>query len=126
MQRLRDCFPLKIAFGIAFFFLLADCASSQALTPAWVELGENGRALARIVVNGPQDCPAIQIDSVSRAMSLRPNMPQGLRPVCEFAIPANVKSASVNARALVLPKGNAARVIVIGDTGCRVLRGQVQ
>jgi hypothetical protein len=126
MQRLRDCFRFKIALGMALFFILADCANSQALTPAWVELGENGRALARIVVNGPQDCPVIQIDGASRAMSLRPNMPQGLRPVCEFAIPANAKSASMNARPLVLPKANPARVIILGDTGCRVLRGRVQ
>jgi len=53
-------------------------------------------------------------------MSLRPNMPAGLRPACEFAIPGGAKSASVNARPLALPKPNPARVIVIGDSGCRI------
>ena len=121
--RIYNRFSLALA---AAFFLSAACARSQTLTPVWVQLGEDGRAIARIVVSTPQDCPAIQINGVTRAMSLRPNMPQGLRPACEYAIPANAKSASVNAHPLVLPKGNPARVIVIGDTGCRVLRGQIQ
>src|SRR5580692_11750420 len=68
--------------------LAAINANGQALTPAWVELGEDGKAVARIVVNHPQDCPAIQIDGASRPMSLRPNLPPGLRPACEFAIPS--------------------------------------
>jgi hypothetical protein len=119
-----------------YFFpgLMAGCAillatvsaSGQALTPAWVELGEGGRAVARIVVNGPQDCPAIQIDGASRAMSLRQPMPSGLRPLCEFAIPSGAKSASVNAHALALPKPDPARVIAIGDTGCRIKGRQIQ
>src|SRR5271168_223726 len=92
-------------------------ASGQALTPAWVELGEDGKAVARIVVNGPQDCPTIQIDGVSRPMSLRQPMPAGLRPACEFAIPSGAKSASVNALSLALPKSDPTRVIAIGDTG---------
>jgi hypothetical protein len=46
-------------------------AHAQALTPAWVELGEDGKAVARIVVNNPQDCPAIQVDGAGRPMLLR-------------------------------------------------------
>src|SRR5579863_4920116 len=107
-------------------FLAAASASSQALSPAWVELGEDGKAVARIVVNNPQECPAIQIDGATRPMSLRQPMPPGLRPLCEFAIPPGAKSASVNARSLVLPKPNPARVVAIGDTGCRILRTLIQ
>jgi hypothetical protein len=112
---------------VACAILLATVsASGQALTPAWVELGEGGKAVARIVVNSPQDCPAIQIDGTSRAMSLRQPMPSGLRPLCEFAIPSGAKSASVNAHALALPKPDPARVIAIGDTGCRIKGRQIQ
>jgi len=125
MPTARICFRFKLVFAM-LLFLAAASARSQALTPAWVELGENGRALARIVVSNPQDCPAIRIDGENRPMLLREPMPAGLRPVCEFSIPPGAKTASVNSRSLVLPKPNPARVIVIGDTGCRVLRGQVQ
>jgi len=59
-------------------------------------------------------------------MSLRQPVPARFLPVCEYAIPAGAKSASVNARALVLPKPNPTRVIVIGDTGCRIKGRTVQ
>jgi hypothetical protein len=125
MAKQRISFRFLYAFGITFF-LAAACVRSQALTPAWVELGENGKAVARIVVNEPQDCPAILVNRASRPMLLRPNMPQGLKPVCEFTIPAGAKSASVNSRPLQLPKRNPARVVAIGDSGCRILRSQIQ
>ena len=99
---------------------------AQALTPVWVEVGEDGKAFARIVVNTPQDCPAIQIDGVSKQMSLRPKMPDGFRPACEFEIPARVKSASVNSHALVTPKNDPIEVLTIGDTGCRIKGQQIQ
>jgi hypothetical protein len=101
-------------------------ARSQALTPAWVELGEAGQAFARIVVDAPKDCPSILVDGVSSAMTLRPNMPQGLRPACEFSIPATAKKASVNGQSLALPKPNPSRVVVLGDTGCRIQGGRIQ
>jgi len=106
--------------------LAAAAAHAQGLTPAWVELGEEGKAVARIVVNNPQDCPAIQIDGISRPMSFRQPMPAGLLPVCEFAIPPGAKSASVGAHSLVLPKPDPARVIALGDTGCRIKGAQIQ
>jgi Calcineurin-like phosphoesterase len=108
------------------FLFVARGSSAQVLTPAWVELGEDGKALARIVVNIPQDCPAIQIDGASKSMLLRPNMPDGLRPACEFAIPAGAKSASVNSHALALPKNNPTEIIAMGDTGCRIKGQQIQ
>jgi len=125
MAELRIHFRFKHACLFALF-LAAAAARSQALSPAWVESGEGGKAIARIVVTNPRDCPAIQIDGSSRPMSFRQPMPAGLRPVCEFAIPPGAKSASVNAQSLVLPKLNPARVIAIGDTGCRIKGGQTQ
>ena len=123
----RHRFHFRFRFASVFaLFLAAAPARSQALSPAWVELGEDGKAVARIVVNGPQDCPAIKIDGASRPMLLRQPMPAGLRPVCEYAIPSGAKSASVNARPLFLPKSDPVRVIAIGDTGCRILRRQIQ
>jgi hypothetical protein len=107
-------------------FLATIPACGQALTPAWVELGEGGQAFARIVVNAPKDCPAIVVDGASVAMSLRPNMPDGFRPACEFTIPANTKTLSVNGQNLTLPKPDPARIIVLGDTGCRIKGSAIQ
>jgi hypothetical protein len=116
----------RICIFLAVCSISAVRSSAQQLTPAWVEVGEGGQAFARIVVSAPKDCPAIQIDGASRPMSLRPNMPNGLRPACEFAIPASTKTLSVNGQALALPKPNPSRVVVLGDTGCRIKGAEIQ
>ena len=60
---------------------------SQSLTPVWIELGEDGQILARVVVNSPQDCPEVAISGVSHPMSLRSPVPKGFKPACELTIP---------------------------------------
>jgi hypothetical protein len=104
----------------------AVVASAQALSPAWVEVGEGGQAMARIVVSHPQDCPAIRIDGVEHPMSLRQPLPEGLRPACETLLPRTANAASVNGQALALPRAHPARVIALGDTGCRIKGAEVQ
>ena len=114
---------------IKFSLWMFPCAailSGQALTPAWVEVGEGSNVVARVVVNDAQDCPSIRIDGRLRAMPLREPVPRGLRPVCEAAIPAASKSASVFGQKLVLPRRAPHRVVVFGDTGCRVKDAEIQ
>jgi hypothetical protein len=106
--------------------LAAAALSGQILSPAWVELGEGGRPIARIIVNGRGDCPSIQVDGRSMTMLLREPVPDGLRPACEFVVPQGAKSASVNRQILVLPSSNVARAVVLGDTGCRIKGDRVQ
>jgi hypothetical protein len=101
-------------------------AYGQALSPAWVELGDGGQAIVRIVVGRPQDCPPILINGRSQIMHLREPMPAGLRPACEAAIPAGTKTASVNGQALVLPRRTPSRIVAFGDTGCRVKDAEIQ
>ena len=125
-KSVRGTYFVRSFLAVGAVFLAARGSCAQALTPAWVELGEEGQAFARIVVNTPQDCPAIEIDGLSKPMSLRPNMPDGLRPACEFAIPAGAKSASVNSPRLVLQKSNPVKIVTIGDTGCRIKGRQIQ
>ena len=103
---------------------LTPVLTPTLLTPAWVELGENATTIARIVVNQPRDCPVIQIDGVRHAMRVRRPLPAGLRPVCEFKIPAATRTAAVKGQTLILPGPNPTRVIVLGDTGCRI-KGKV-
>jgi hypothetical protein len=106
--------------------LAAALACGQPLSTAWVGVAEGGQGIARVVVDSGQNCPAIQIDGVPWPMSLRQPVPRGLRPVCEFAIPAGVRKAAINEQALALPHANPSRVIAIGDTGCRVKGDELQ
>jgi hypothetical protein len=112
---------------VALLLLAATAAlTGQVLSPAWVEIGESG-SIARIIVAGPRDCPRIEIDGRPlQPMLLRQPVPAGLRPACEASVPATARSASVNGQALALPHGAPSRVIVFGDTGCRVKDDEIQ
>jgi hypothetical protein len=98
----------------------------QLLSPVWVELGEGGTAIARVVVNAADDCPALRVDGSDLPMVLRQPVPTGLRPACEVVVPPEAKSASVNEQTLALPTPDPSRIVAIGDTGCRVSGLRVQ
>jgi calcineurin-like phosphoesterase family protein len=115
---MRSLLPLLLlAFAVA---------RGELLSPVWVELGEGGRAVARVVAAAAQDCPSVEIGGRLQPMLLRQPVPAGFRPLCELAIPVGALAARVNGQALALPRPDPVRVIVIGDTGCRILGGLLQ
>lgn len=103
---------------------------------AWVEIGENNQAIAR-VVTADSVCPSISVNGTATAMTLRAasataalrttvSDPVDSKPsafpvtTCETALPSNTQQASVGGRALPLPKAQPQRIVVIADTGCRL------
>ena len=113
-----------------------DEGRAPTKTYAFVVLGEEGRAIARVITPA-RDCPTIIIDGRSEAMDVRaPAATIPLRPtrsdpaqskpsafpvlVCDKAIPAGTGRASVMGRRLPLPNPSPRRIVVIGDTGCRI------
>ena len=112
------------------------------LASANASLVTSGGLVARAIVqpdaNGNASCPKIRISGVESAMTVRAPAVTSVAsrgdfygsarlvdfPVltCEAALPANTKSASINGQPLkVLPTTAAVnRVVVVGDTGCRV------
>lgn len=113
-------------FCCALLALGAQLCSAQTLTPVWVELGPDGAAIARVVVNSPADCPSVQIDGATQRMTLRQPMPPGFRPACELRIPSSARAASVNGEPLALPHPDPTRIVAFGDTGCRIKKATVQ
>lgn len=122
-----------IAFGFAPG--LAAAAPGTALT-SYVLLGPDGVRIARVITAAAQ-CPDLILDGAKAPMSLRapaetvPQRPTASAPeaskssvfdgaVCEAVIPAKVHSALVAGRVLPLPPAVIRRMVVIGDTGCRV------
>jgi hypothetical protein len=135
------------------FNVPVTCPSDSALNEsAWVEIGPNNQAIARLLT--PYlSCPSITVDSVTSPMTVRA-LPaaEPIRPsstnatvvpgttitsdgntkasvftntTCEFNIPAGAVHAGVAGLNLPLPKSTVNRVVVIGDTGCRVSIGNV-
>jgi hypothetical protein len=111
---------------LALLLTVPALMCGQLLTPVWVEAGEGGRAIARVVVNKASDCPVLIADGASRPMPVRQPVPDGLRPACETVLPTGTKSATVNGQALALFTPNPNRIVVIGDTGCRIKGPRVQ
>ncbi len=95
------------------------------LTPVWTEVGEHG-TVARVVVNAATDCPVVTVDGAAMRMAVRLPVPNGLNPACELQIPASAVAATVAGRPLALPHSDPSRVVVIGDTGCRIKGTAVQ
>ena len=106
--------------------LAAITANGQKLTPAWVEMGEGGQAIVRVVVRAAADCPAIQIDGRPLPMRLRQPVPDGFSPACEATLPRGLHAATVDGQKLHVPRPNPSRVIALGDTGCRVKGAEIQ
>lgn len=100
----------------------APRAHAQPVVPlhVWTELTDGGVAEARAIAPGGV-CPSILIDGRSQVMSVRaspdPAFPQ---TVCAAALPAQTKSASIGEVRLALPKPRMDKIVVLGDTGCRV------
>ncbi len=131
---------LKTVARVALFalplMLSAVAGAEPELKAAWVVLGVNGLAVAR-VVSADGNCPKILIDGKSYPMSLRARAETiALRPTassiadskpssfpfstCEYPLPDKVTRASVGSHNLPVPKTSPQRIVVIGDSGCRM------
>lgn len=125
-----------IALSIVVGFAGSARSSTTRPEAAWVVLGPDGEAVARVVTDAAV-CPKITIGKVTRPMKLRaPAAIEPLRPTasksdltkpsafpvrtCEAQLPTGTRSATIDGKRLPLPKPEAKRIVVIGDTGCRL------
>lgn len=118
--------PAGVCIFVALFAACSPQSSAQQLTPAWIQLGENGAAIAKVIVHAEDKCPSVEIGNKKLDMARRLPIPNGFPPLCEAEIPRKIRSANVNGQALALPKLNPSIVTVFGDTGCRINATQVQ
>lgn len=128
----------------ALLACLAGCASIKGgpvPDAAYIVMGEGGAAMARAITRAAA-CPAITIDGRVAPMTVRaPLQPIVARaaaapgreappssPVltCEATIPAATAQAAVAGEALPLPRAEPTRIVVIGDTGCRLNAKETQ
>ena len=107
---------------------LAPLHARAATSPLyqWTQYVPGGLE-ARAIMDGDQPCPALVVDGSSATMAVR-SSPGEKYPiaVCAARIVAGAKAASIAGEALPLPKPLAKKVLMIGDTGCRIAVEQVQ
>ena len=110
--------------------LLLACASvparSEQLLARWVQMAPSGAAEARVVVQGAT-CPMAAVDGTKIAMHVRA-APDDKFPVllCAITLPVAAQHFSVDGQDLPLPKPAPTRILVLGDTGCRIKGKTVQ
>lgn len=140
----RPLFPISWP-AVATLCLLAGCLGSDpsSMSPpsdvrhSYVLLGENGQAVARAITVAAT-CPGLSVDGAPpEPMTLRaPAASLPPRPtafdanntipstfpvtVCDAPLPAGALRAAIGARELPLPKRHPQKILMIGDTGCRM------
>ena len=104
-------------------------STEQNQTYIWLAVGPNNQQIARVVTTAA-DCPYIQLDNHALQMSQRAkgNQPLDFSQVisCQSDIAKDVQTASINGTKLKLLKPLPQRIAVIGDTGCRMKKGDFQ
>jgi hypothetical protein len=108
----------QLWLGVLLFTL--SSLPADAADPAWIEYGPDG-PLARTIVTGGGACPEIDIDGHRSRMRIHAEPAKNYEvTVCQAAIPAGARSASIGDHALPVHKlGRSAKVAIVGDTGCR-------
>ena len=110
---------------------LATAQAAQArILSQWVQLGPNGSASVRAITEDA--CPAVTLDGKSVPMSVRAeparsfgNVKPAQFPVrsCEATVPSDTIAGVLDGKALPLPRANPQRILVFGDSGCRLKTG---
>ncbi|MFL6718337.1 MAG: metallophosphoesterase family protein, partial [Burkholderiaceae bacterium] len=113
-----------------------EASKPDHLQYSYVVVGAGGAAIARAVTTYGT-CPLITIGNANVRMQLRagsgtmPQRPTASAPAeskpsyfpvitCEATLPADAGSASIGGQPLPLPKAEPQRIVILGDTGCRM------
>ena len=128
-RRFNLASPLPAIAAVLAMLLCAGASAVRAQPAfaerAWVQLTDRGPE-ARLVTRAA-DCPSVVVDGRKRPMQRR-GAPNGDFPVtvCQAALPKGARSASIGSRTLPLPSALPRRIVIFGDTGCRLKGKAVQ
>jgi len=116
---------------LAGLFTIGECQAK--ILARWVELGPDDSASVRVITEDA--CPSVVFDGTPVAMTTRSdsgakldNVKPAAFPVrgCEIAVPSGAISAVLDGKPLPLPRPNPRRIVVLGDTGCRLEGSAIQ
>lgn len=113
---------LTVILNTLFHYAIALASThDQAIKAYWVEMQANNQISARVITSQPQ-CPTLQINGRSYKMRKRAskNIPEFPVTTCERVLPNTANNIRLNEHSLPLTTLNPQRIIVLGDTGCRL------
>jgi hypothetical protein len=124
---------IAIAANLAILVLVPLSSVQARIFAQWVELGPDGVSSVRAITDDL--CPQVIFDGMATPMSVRAepgekieNVKPAAFPVrsCEVAVPQGAVAATLDGRVLPLARPNPQRILVFGDTGCRLDRNTLQ
>ena len=103
----------------------ANQAPSTASTVAWVQLTGQGQEIRTVANAGV--CPSAMIDGQARALTARTAADAAFpAAVCQIQVPVGARQASLGGQTLPLMTAPPRRILIFGDTGCRLRGGELQ
>jgi hypothetical protein len=120
---------MKRLICLMILSLATACRRPSEATPpiaVWAELAAGNRVAVR-AITGAASCPSIAVDGQKIAMAERA-APDAAFPVrvCEASIGRSVRSVLVDGKPVALVAPAIRRIVLFGDTGCRLKGDQVQ
>src|SRR6185312_16096571 len=107
---------------------LPGAASGQAAAPAqtaWVQAVDGGGFEARLMT-GAATCPVMHTDRGDVAMTVRAAADDKFPLLCAAKLAPGTSRADIAGKPLPVPAADPQRILVIGDTGCRLQGGTTQ
>ena len=115
---------------LAVLLASAPCAAEDSFavsSTAWVQLGPGGVAEVRFVSGAGGGCPVLTIDGHATTMTNRAIESEAFpHPICSLTLPNGTLSLSLSGRPLPVPVSHPKRILVLGDTGCRIKGAALQ
>lgn len=118
------------ALAIAVLGLSPMHGAEARILSQWVQLGPDGTSSVRAITEDA--CPSVTFDGRAVPMSVRAEPTRSFGNVkpaqfavrsCEVAVPADAIGGMLDGKPLALPRGNPQRIVMFGDSGCRLKTG---
>jgi len=118
--------PRSALWAIALYALLAKVCVADWSGP-WTELASDGTLSVRIAVAAGSACPKATADGTDLPMTLRASVDDGFPvAVCEGRTPVVTRQLVVGSSPAPILTPEVRRIVIIGDTGCRLEGRAVQ
>jgi hypothetical protein len=132
VQNRRAAFA-RLVGAVLLCLAFAASGARARIFAQWVEVGPDGTSSVRAITD--EACPAVLFDGTPVPMSVRADPATKLANVkpaefsvrgCEVAVPPGAVAALLDGKPMPLARPDPRRIVMFGDTGCRIDRAGAQ